>query len=230
MKNSNDECLEVFTRRQVEGATLWLHGQGVSADDLTPILKNLTRSRELGLHYLAPNAPVRNLSVNNGRPTRAWFDMVENAESDDPICEGLEESCDSISRLLDEEATRGMPSRQTILAGFSQGGTLALHAGLQYSEPLAGILVLSSALIAADKIPKASDSANGETPILMIHGEEDDVVPLSVASEGRDYLRSLGYQVDWKTLPLGHTVSMEEVELMDDWIYSRIAESETAST
>ncbi|TDT40168.1 phospholipase/carboxylesterase [Halospina denitrificans] len=221
MSPSNDR-LEFHTRRSVEATTVWLHGQGADSEDLIPILKNLTGSRELGLRYLAPNAPMRRLRANGNRPGRAWYDMAAS-ESDEPDAESLNESHNRLTELLDTEQ-QAMPTSRTLIGGFSQGGAMALHTGLQYPRQLAGIIVLSGELLDPETLSERIHTANAQTPILMIHGEEDELIPVEEARENRDTLRGLGLQVDWHELPLAHEISMDTVEIVDQWIQARLKE------
>ncbi len=210
--------MEVFTRREVQAATIWLHGLGVNASDLNAVIKNLSQSREMGLHYLAPNAPMRRISVDEERPARAWFDVLSQPGEAPEDCDGIEESARFLVDILQREAERGIPSGKTVLAGFSQGASMALHVGLRHEQPLAGIIALSGELVLADELPEAASSANGNTPILMMHGQDDEVVPVEAARRSRDHLLALGYSVEWQEYPVGHSLSPEQIERIDQWM------------
>lgn len=228
-QQDRQEIFEVYTRRKVKAATVWLHGMGVNAEDLNPILVNLRQSREIGLHYIAPNAPLRRITVNEGMPTRSWFD-VRGEPGEAPLDrEGMDQSTQSIHKLIDRMCEEGRNSRHIILAGFSQGATLALHAGLRYSRPLAGIVVMSGELLFADSLAEESAPANHETPILMLHGENDRVVPVADARASHDALTTAGYRVEWNEYPIDHTVSPEEVEHVDNWIHHQLTVALTRS-
>ena len=223
------EIFEVYTRRKVRAANVWLHGMGVNAEDLNPILVNLRQSREIGLHYIAPNAPLRRITVDEGRPTRAWFD-VRGEPGEAPLDqEGLDQSTHRIHDLLDRLIDNGRKARHIILAGFSQGATLALHAGLRYPHTLAGIVVMSGELLFTDNLTEKVHPASHQTPILMQHGENDRVVPIADARASRDALQAAGYSVDWDDYPIEHTVSPEEVERVDAWIHQRLTKALTGS-
>lgn len=222
MSPSND-TLEIHTRRDVKATTIWLHGQGASSEDLIPLFKNLTGSRELGLRYLAPDAPMRLIRANGNRPGRVWYDMASE-DSTEPDPETLEETRNRLASLLDTERQQGMPSGKTMIGGFSQGAAVALHAGLQYPHTLAGIIVLSGEVIDPENLKKRVHAANAATPILMIHGEHDSLVPLGEAEANRDRLRSMGFPVDWHSLPLDHEISMETIGIVDQWIQARLEE------
>lgn len=219
------ELLEVYTRpaAKLTAATIWLHGQGANAEDLNPILVNLRRSRELGLHWLAPSAPLRRMTVNDGRPARAWYDIPKEPDAVDADRDGIEQSSKRMHDLLDARIASGMPARRIVLGGFSQGGSLALHAGLGYSRALGGIIVLSGELLLAGTLDSLRSAASLETPILLLHGSDDPVVPISAAQAGRDRLDALGYSVAWHEFPIEHTVSVEQVELLDGWMFQRLS-------
>jgi phospholipase/carboxylesterase len=226
-QQGKQEIFEVYTRRKVKATTVWLHGMGVNAEDLNPILVNLRQSREIGLHYIAPNAPLKRITVNEGMPTRAWFD-VRGEPGEAPLDrEGMDESTRAIHDLLDRVREQGRDPGHIILAGFSQGATLALHAGLRYRHALAGIVVMSGELLFADSLMEEAESASQQTPILMLHGVNDRVVPVADAHASHDALKASGYQVEWNEYPIEHTVSPEEVERVDDWIHQRLTEALT---
>jgi phospholipase/carboxylesterase len=219
------EVFEVYTRRKVKATNVWLHGMGVNAEDLNPILVNLRQSREIGLHYIAPNAPLKRITVNEGKPTRAWFD-VRGEPGEAPLDrEGIDESTRAIHDLLDHVLEQGREPGHIILAGFSQGATLALHAGLRYPHALGGIVVMSGELLFADSLQEEAESASQQTPILMLHGEDDRVIPIDDARASRDALVARGYRVEWNEYPIEHTVSPEEVERVDDWIHQRLTDA-----
>ncbi|XOZ33039.1 alpha/beta hydrolase [Halomonadaceae bacterium KBTZ08] len=220
--HGSDETLTIHTRRNVEAAMLWLHGQGTSSEDLTPLFKNLAASRELGLRYLAPNAPMRRLQALGGRMGRAWYDVAA-ADSGEADPETLCESHTQLTGLLDAERETGIPPARTLVGGFSQGGAMALHTALQYPYPLAGIIVLSGELLHPEALAGAIHPANAATPILMIHGTGDELIPVEEAKTNRDRLRDLGLPVDWHTLALGHEISMDTIALVDQWTEARLA-------
>ena len=219
----SSDTMEIHTRRDVEATTIWLHGQGASSEDLIPLFKNLTGSRELGLRYLAPDAPMRLIRANGNRPGRVWYDMASE-DSTEPDPETLEETRNRLASLLDTERQQGMSSGKTMIGGFSQGAAVALHAGLQYPHALAGIIMLSGEVIDPENLEKRVHAANATTPILMIHGEHDSLVPLGEAEANRDRLRSMGFPVDWHSLPLDHEISMETIGIVDQWIRARLEE------
>jgi phospholipase/carboxylesterase len=229
MKTQQQDIIELYTRPELVATTVWLHGMGTNATDMDGIITNMRKSRELGLHHLAPSAPVRPVTVNNGRPGRAWFDVLGDPAEVPEDRIGIEESSRYIRDLLNEERGRNIPSKYTVLGGFSQGASLALHAGLRYPHALAGIVMLSGELVLADLLAEERHPGNTKTPILMLHGTEDETIPLEDARRSRDRLQELGYRVDWHELPMGHAVTGEEIAIIDDWVYERLEPALTAS-
>ncbi len=224
MQQQARDMIELYTRPRPTAATFWLHGLGAGGTDMDAIVTNLKRSRELGLHHLAPDAPVRPVTVNDGRATRAWFDVLgePGAVPDDRA--GMDESVAWIHGLLEQEHTRhGIPAARTIVGGFSQGAALALHAGLRYRQALAGVVVLSGELPLAELLAEERHPANADTPILIIHGVDDPAIPLADARRGRDRLQDLGYAVDWYEFPMGHAVTLDVIGCVDDWLHRRLA-------
>ncbi len=223
MKAAQDDVIEVYTRAKARAATLWLHGLGVNAGDMDGVIANMRRSRELGLHYVAPNAPLRPITVNNGMPARAWFDVAGDPAEVPPGQESLADSCRRVHVLLDRERQRGFPSQTVLLGGFSQGASMSLYAGLRYPHRLAGIVVMSGELPLPDLLARERHPANADTPIMMIHGTEDEAIPLADARRSRDHLLGLGQPVEWHELPVGHTVSLDTIALVDEWAYRHLA-------
>ncbi len=219
MKRQPESVIEVYTRAEMVASVIWLHGLGTNATDMDGIITNMRRSRELGLHHVAPNAPVRRITVTKGAPVRAWFDVLGDPTEVPEDRAGIEASSTRVRELLDNEQANGIPAEHTVLGGFSQGASVALHAGLRYPHRLGGIIVLSGELVLPDLLARERHPANAETPILMIHGTEDESIPLEDARRSRDRLRELSYRVDWQEFPMGHAVCPEEIEVVDDWTY-----------
>lgn len=225
MRQAQREIIEVYTRPELHAATIWLHGLGVGGSDLDGIITSLKRCRDIGLHYQAPSAPIRSITVNQGLPCRAWFDVKGDPELAGVDEQGLAESVALVHSMLDEEVARGIDPQFILLGGFSQGGTVALHAGLTYSKPLAGIVGLSTEVLLADQLQAKAHAANRQTPVLLVHGEDDEVIPADLANDGVKALQGMGNPVDFHRLPMGHAVTAEAVSIVDDWAYPLLAKS-----
>jgi len=217
------ECIERSTGTAPEWSIIWLHGLGADGNDFVPIVPELIRPGWPPLRFVFPNAPVRPVTINGGMRMRAWYDILgmEIAQRQDET--GVRESVTQIEALIAREVERGVPARRIILAGFSQGGAIALAAGLRHAERLAGIMALSTYLPLGHTLPAEAAAANRDLPILMAHGSLDPVVgqPLGILS--RDRLRELGYPVEWRSYPMAHQVCAEEIADIAQWLGARFA-------
>jgi phospholipase/carboxylesterase len=197
-------------------AVIWLHGLGADGHDFEPIVP------ELGLRvparFVFPHAPVRRVTINEGLPMRAWYDILGWGSHVRQDAEGIRASAGAIEQLIDRELDRGMTADRIVLAGFSQGGAIALHVALRERRTLAGVIALSTYLPVASTFAAERSAANASTPIFMAHGTADAVVPLAFGESSRDTLEALGYAVDWRTYPMAHTVCLEEVSAIGAWL------------
>ena len=202
---------------------LWLHGLGADGGDFAPVAAELRMPRDLGLRFVFPHAPERPITVNGGLRMRAWYDVRGTDISHDEDEEVFRESARRIHALLEGEAKSGIDSSRTVLAGFSQGGAVALYAGLRYPRPLAGLLALSAYLPLPDRLASEAAPQNRETPILMLHGQLDPVVPLSLAQRSRRRLQELDYRVEWRDYSMPHTVCPQELFEIRAWLLRILA-------
>ena len=213
--------VEVETGPAPRASVIWLHGLGADGHDFEPIVPAL--GLPFAVRYLFPHAPVRPVSLNGGWPMRAWFDLGAIDPSAELDRAGIDASTAAVAALIAHEATRGVPPDRIVLAGFSQGGSIALHAGLREPQPLAGIVALSTFLPAAGTLPDEASEANHTTPILMLHGTLDAVVPEGFGAASRDVLLEYGHPVEWHSYPIAHTVCDEEVLLIRDFLGRMLA-------
>ena len=192
-------------KETVTSTIIWLHGLGADAHDFVDIvpLLNVPTTR-----FIFPNAPVRPITFNGGYRMRAWYDIKTSVRIDDPDHAGLDETLHRIHTLLD--AARAVtPNQPLFLAGFSQGGAVALDAGLRYAHPLAGIIALSTYLPRENTLP---DTQPHDTPIWMAHGTEDAIIPLTLSTHSRDRLTAYGYTVEFHTYEMAHQVCPAEIQ------------------
>ncbi|MBP9763756.1 MAG: carboxylesterase [Gammaproteobacteria bacterium] len=194
-----------------EASVIWMHGLGADGNDFVPIVERF-KSLQSKVRFVFPHAPMRSVTVNGGMRMRAWYDIVAMDISHKEDSEGIKDSARLIDLLIKREQELGVASNRIVLAGFSQGGAMALHAGLRYPEPLAGIIALSSYLPLPDTFVKERDLANQDTPIFMTHGLFDAVVPIMLDQMSKEQLEDLGYQIDWFTYPMAHAVVPEEID------------------
>jgi phospholipase/carboxylesterase len=194
-----------------EASVIWMHGLGADGNDFVPIVERF-KSLQSKVRFVFPHAPMRSVTVNGGIRMRAWYDIVALEISRHEDVDGIKESARLIDLLIKREQELGVESSRIVLAGFSQGGAMALHAGLRYPEPLAGIIALSSYLPLPDTLIKERDLANQNTPIFMTHGLFDTIVPIMLDQMSKEQLQALGYKIDWFTYPMAHAVVPEEID------------------
>lgn len=199
-------------------SVIWLHGLGADGYDFVPLVPELRLRPAAPLRFIFPHAPVRPVTVNNGMPMRAWYDISELSAAGRQDAAGTRESAARVGALIEREITRGVASRQIVLAGFSQGGALALHTALRHPERLGGILALSTYLPLVSRLADEAHPANAAVPVFMAHGVYDTVVPPALGEGSRDALRARGYDVEWRTYPMPHSVCAEEIADARTWL------------
>lgn len=208
------DCLEVEPDQPAVGTVIWMHGLGADATDFEPIVPMLRLAKPL--RFVFPNAPARPMTINAGAVMRAWYDIDPGA----PLAgtEDIRASAASIEALIERERERGIDPGQIVLAGFSQGGVIALHLGLRYRERLAGILALSTYVHDHEHLADEVSFASVDVPIFLAHGSADPMIPIGRAITGREALRALGYQVEWHEYPMGHQVCPQEIDDIGRWL------------
>ncbi|MEO5703102.1 MAG: alpha/beta hydrolase-fold protein [Gammaproteobacteria bacterium] len=202
----------------VTASVICLHGLGADGHDLESVVAELGLPQRHGVRFLLPHAPHRPVTINNGYVMRAWYDIVANDLSQREDSVGVGNSERLLHRLIEREIDSGIPPHRIVLAGFSQGGAIALHTGLRYPQRLAGVLALSSYLPLAGKVAEEAHFANAGLPILMAHGIHDSIVPMASALASRSLLERLGYSVDWLTYPMGHESCAQEMKDINQWL------------
>jgi phospholipase/carboxylesterase len=210
--------IELATGADPRATIIWMHGLGADGWDFMPVVRELPLPEGLPLRFIFPHAPERPVTINNGYVMRAWYDIAMNDISRLPDERGIRESQLAVERLIARERDRGIEPSRIVLAGFSQGGAIALQVGLRHANRLAGIVALSTYLTLEDSLDAEASSANKATPIFMAHGTEDQVVPLQLAQVSRDALQKRGYAVEWHTWPMPHAVCAEEIESVAGFI------------
>lgn len=212
------DALEVNPKQPANASVIWLHGLGASASDFLPIVPQLNLPHDHGIRFVFPNAPVQPVTINNGYRMPAWYDIYGLTGDERQDEEGIRKTEVLVSALIDKEQQRGIKPENIILAGFSQGGAMALHTGLRYPKTLGGIIALSTYLPLADMVANELHPANQSTPVLMMHGIYDLIVKLEWGEISRDTLRQLGYSIDWQTYPMAHIVCPEQIHYLVDWL------------
>ncbi len=197
---------------------IWLHGLGADGHDFEPIVPELVRPGERALRFVFPHAPVRPVTLNGGYAMRAWYDIaaLERRTAEDEA--GIRDSQQTITTLIRRENERGIDTDHIVVAGFSQGGAMALFAGPRYPAKLAGIMGLSCYLPLASRLEADRAAANQATPVFLAHGSQDPVVAPMLGEEARSKLRAAGYAVEWHTYSMPHSVSPQEVADIAAWL------------
>jgi phospholipase/carboxylesterase len=212
------ETIQVDTGPNPTASVIWLHGLGASGDDFVPIVRELDLAGLPAIRFVFPHAPTMPVTVNNGYVMRAWYDIVgaDLARREDE--KGLRASQAMVEQLIAQEKARGVPAERIVLAGFSQGCAMTLQTGLRHPEKLAGLMCLSGYVPLHTTIAAERHAANQSTPIFLVHGRGDQVIPIVRAEQSRDLLRTLGYDVEWHEYPMPHSVCQEEVDDIGAWL------------
>lgn len=215
------ECIELQTGPNPQHAVIWLHGLGADGNDFVPIVPEL-KLDGCSVRFIFPHAPKRPITVNGGMVMRGWYDIVglpiigESGFQEDRT--GMTASQAILAELIAQQNNRDIPTSNIVLAGFSQGGAVALFSGLRMKERLAGIIALSTYLPFGSTLQEDADSANADTPIFYAHGVMDPLINISAAMLSRNILQGLGYPVEWHTYPIPHSVHPEEIQEIGTFI------------
>jgi phospholipase/carboxylesterase len=215
------EAIQIETGKNPGAAIIWMHGLGADGNDFVPIVRELDLTGAPAVRFVFPHAPMRPVTINNGYVMRAWYDVTfgdlegKSRKADEKGVRGSEAQ---IRALIENEVQRGIAPASIVLAGFSQGGAVALETGLRYPEKLAGIMALSTYLPLAAALPREASPANRKTPIFMAHGVYDPVVPYLMGTTSKTALHALGYDVEWHEYPMQHSVCLEEIQDIGVWL------------
>lgn len=223
MSSTSLECIEIETGPNPKHAVIWLHGLGADGHDFAPIVPELQLQDVAPIRFVFPHAPLQPVTVNNGMTMRAWYDIFtpDLVRREDEA--GLRQSESAVRALIARENVRDIPTKNIVLAGFSQGCAMTLQTGLRLDEKLAGMICLSGYLPLLDKTSAERHNANHDTPIFMAHGTMDPVVAIERAEASRDMLLELGHPVSWKTYPMAHSVCIEELNDIADFLKTTLA-------
>ena len=210
------ETVELETGDSIELGIIWLHGLGADGHDFEPVAREL--DLPFGARFVFPHAPVRPVTINGGMPMRAWYDILALGPGGPEDEEGIRACAAAVRALIDREIERGLSRDRIVLAGFSQGGAIALYTATRETEPLAGVIALSTYLPLAADLEREATAASRETPALMAHGSLDPLIDISFGTLSRDLLLAAGYQVSWRSYRIEHGVSPEEISDIGDWL------------
>ncbi len=209
------ETIEIETAPNPRASVIWMHGLGADGNDFAPLADEI--ELPVAVRYIFPHAPMMPVSINGGYVMRAWYDISDAAirrEDED----GVRASQQSVEVLLAREKSRGIGASRIVLAGFSQGGAIALHTGLRHGERLAGIMALSTYVPLADRLTKETNPANRGVPIFMAHGTADPMIPIARAQGSRDLLLQMDYAIEWSEYRMEHSVCPQEIAAIGVWL------------
>ena len=224
------ETVEIETGTTPVGSVIWLHGLGADGHDFEAIVPELRLPDSLKLRFVFPHAPVRPVTINGGMVMRAWYDILSLDRGGPIDQEGIRESGEILNALIAREQERGIDARNIVVAGFSQGGAIAIHSALRYPQRLAGLMALSSYLPLRDclesEVLDNSDTGNRDLPIFMAHGSFDPVLPMQLGRTSADLLIESEFSVEWHDYPIAHAVCAEEIEHIRAWLVGAYANAE----
>ncbi len=218
------ETVEITTGPDPVGAVVWLHGLGADGHDFEPIVPELKLPESAPLRFVFPHAPVRPVTLNGGMAMRAWYDIfsLDRSAPQDEV--GIRESAVTLNALVEHEHERGVPYERIVVAGFSQGGAIAMHMALRFPQPLAGLLALSTWMPLAEQLQAdvlQSDAKQPmDLPVFLAHGSFDPMLPVAMGYESRTRLEALGFAVEWHEYPMMHAVCAEEIDDISRWLKS----------
>ena len=215
------DVLEIEPEGPASCAVIWLHGLGADGHDFEPLVQQWGLADELGARFILPHAPRRPVSLNAGMVMRAWYDLYDLGFQAGEDVEGIGQAHQQVLDLIRREQQRGIGSDRILLAGFSQGGAVALHTALRCRAPLAGVLALSSYLPLADLLAEEKCADPSSLVIRMDHGDQDPVVLFAVAERCRDLIESQGYEVEFHRYPMVHSLCVPQMESLRNWIVQR---------
>lgn len=213
---TTSDVIEVVTGDAPVGSIIWLHGLGADGHDFEPIVPQLRLPSEMPLRFIFPHAPIRSVTVNGGMQMRAWYDIVSFDAEGRADAAGVAASSEIVETLLDGEIQRGIAANNIVVAGFSQGGAVALNTMLTTRHDLAGIMALSTYIA----LPNATDRATSrkDIPLFMAHGSFDPVLPLQLGAASKEHLLTAGFDVEWREYPMAHAVCPQEIADISVWL------------
>jgi len=207
-----------------DSCVIWLHGLGADGHDFEPIVPELGLDPGLNIRFIFPHAPMIPVTINQGFVMRAWYDIRENrieAEQDES---GIRQSAQTLNQMIQQQVESGIGAGRIVLAGFSQGGAIALFTALRYAEKLAGVMVLSAYMPLSQSLKSESSDVNRDIPIFLAHGSDDPVVPVDLAYRTRSQLEQQGYTLNWHEYAgMAHSVSAQEIYEIAEWLQQTLA-------
>jgi phospholipase/carboxylesterase len=212
----------IETGRHPLACVIWLHGLGADGHDFEGLVPELHLPAQPALRFVFPQAPFRPVTINGGYVMRAWYDIAMTEHGIEQNPEQIRESQEILQALIEEQMQRGIPGEKIVLAGFSQGGAIALHTGLRYPKPLAGIMSLSAPVPFAETLMAEIHAANAAVPVFMAHGKDDQMVPFAAAEKVHRLMEAHGLAPEWRVYATGHSVAPDEIRDIARWLAGRL--------
>lgn len=216
------DLIEIEPKSNARSAVIWLHGLGADGHDFEPLVQQWQLADELGTRFVLPHAPVQPVTLNGGMRMRAWYDIYDLGFDGDEDAEGIDKARQMLLGLIEREQQRGISSENIVLAGFSQGGAVALHTALRWEKPLAGVLVLSAYLPLRQRLAAEMRSDPGSLVLRMDHGTRDPVVPYRAALVSQKLLQAAGFDVDFNSYAMEHGLCPPQIDSLRDWLVQRL--------
>lgn len=212
------DSIIIETQEQPDAAVIWLHGLGADGNDFVPIIEQLHLPAHFAVRFIFPHAPIRPITINQGYQIPGWYDISSLSIVEQEDNEGINESSAILKRLCEEQESSGITASRIVLAGFSQGGAIALHCGCRYPRTLAGIMALSTYLPLPDTLAEEITVNSAKTPVFMAHGIQDEVVACQYGKHSKTLLQANNFEVHWHEYNMGHSVCMEEISDIRQWL------------
>lgn len=220
MSSEQLSTIEIQPESEHKYSVIWLHGLGADGHDFEGLVPELLLAARANIHFIFPNAPVQSVTINGGMSMRSWYDILEMSLERKVDIGGIYHSANLIEPLIQQEIDKGIPSTNILLAGFSQGGVIALHTGLRYPHRLAGIVALSTYLPTIEQLKAERSATNNTAPIFMAHGIIDPIVAVESGKAAFDSLKSMDYNIEWHDYLMEHSLCIEEIEHISVFINS----------
>lgn len=216
--DSTLDSIIIETHEQPDAAVIWLHGLGADGNDFVPIIDQLQLPSNLAIRFIFPNAPMRPITINQGYQMPGWYDIssLSIVEQEDEA--GIKESSAILKQICEQQEADGIAAGRIVVAGFSQGGAIALHCGCRYPKLLGGIMALSTYLALPDSLDDEISPHMADTPVFMAHGRQDDVVSYDYGYDSKEHLEGFDVPIAWYEYDMGHAVCLEEINHIRQWL------------